>query len=446
MDHLLNILVKIFVFLSRFAPFFSKLGLLTYRRYGEEEADQRLHILLVGYTGARNTGSDVRVAETARQILERMGKDRVALSVLTLDAASMQSYFDDSVTLIQIRSIFLPGVFKACSENQAAVLCEGSTLKSQFANALTFYLCEAAGIMKTQHKPCIAYGSEAGEMDAFLEKTAQKLCRETYFITRSQHSLDRIHDLGLSGQLGTDTAWNFDSEAYTDWAVAQLKRDGWDGHTPLLGIAPINPFWWPVKPSLFQWVRAGVTGNHTRQFQLWYFFSWSRQREYQFDRYLDAIADSVNAYTLCHDCQVVILGMERLDADACRQLGARLDKPSFTILSANHDGHRMAAILRQLSLLITSRYHAQVLSMAKSVPSVAISMDERLDNLMQEMGLDAHQLLSADDPELSSKLASALTYVTDHQAAIKESMDAQRRKDQQQLDRMGDFLSNWLES
>ncbi len=446
MDRLLNIFVRIMIGLSRFAPFFARFGLVKYVGADEAAADGRLHILLVGYNGARNTGSDVRVAEIARQLKERLGSEHVAICVMTLDEESLRCYFDEDVRLIQVSSIFLWDVFKACCENQAAILCEGSTLKSKFANALTLYSCEAAGIMKNQHKPCIAYGSEADEMDEFLARTIKKVCTDTYFIARTRDSLDRIRGLGLRGRLGTDTAWEFDSSGSADWAIRQLKAAGWDGEAPLLGVAPINPFRWPVRPSLLKWLRAGITGDHALQFRLWYFFSWSKSRRHQYAAYLDAIAAAVNDYAAAHPCRVVILGMEELDSDACKKLKERLNVPAMTILSANHNGYEMAAVLRQLSMLITSRYHAKVLSMEAGVPCVAVSMDERLDNLMQEMGMDHDQLLKADDSDLAAKLMAALTYVDTHQEEIRKRLGQQYAGYCKTFDEMGDFLIWWLRS
>ncbi len=446
MDHLINILVRIIAFLSRFAPLLSKIGFIKYRSFQDPGKDHKLHILLVGYNGARNTGSDVRVAEIARQLKEGLGEDHVEISVMTMDEETMRCYFDPDVHLIHCKSIFFLDLFKACCACQAAILCEGSTLKSKFANALTLYLCEAAGIMQNQHKPCIAYGSEADEMDPFLERTVKKLCRNTYFIARTECSLDLIRRLGLHGRLGTDAAWEFDSSAYTGWAVDELKKSGWDGSSPLLGIAPINPFWWPVKPSVMKWIRAGITGDHSLQFRLWYFFSWSKQRKLQYELYLDAIACAVNEFTTEHDCHVVILGMEELDTDACHRLKAKLAQPASVFLSADHNGYEMTAILRQLTLLVTSRYHAEVLSMEAEVPCIAVSMDERLDNLMRDMGMDQYQLLHADDPDLASELTLALAYVQSHQEQIREEISPHLTRYQHTLDRMGDFLVKWLEA
>ncbi len=444
MDYLISILVRAFVFLSRFAPVLSRLGLLEYKDIGDAENESKLHILLAGYNGAGNTGADVRAAEIVRQLQERLGKGKVQVSVMTLSEENLRGCFDSDTRLIHFSPIFFVDIFKACCANQAVILCEGSTLKSKFANALSLYFCEAAGIMKNQHKPCIAYGSEAGEMDAFLERTVRKLCSDTYFIARTQNSLDRIYQLGLRGHLGTDAAWKFDSSASSQWAAEQLRQSGWDGVSPLLGIAPINPFWWPVKPSIVKWIRAKITGDHSLQFQLWYFFSWSKRRKQLFDHYLDAIASSVKRFAAQHPCHVVILGMEHLDADACRKLQEKLSMPVSTFLSSDHDCREITAVLRQLSMLVTSRYHAEVLSMDAQVPAIAISMDERLDNLMQEMNLCEHQLLHADDRELTLDLMRAMDYVYSHLQQIKDKTGCQLVRYQGALDEMGDFLISWL--
>ncbi|MCD7826842.1 MAG: polysaccharide pyruvyl transferase family protein [Clostridiaceae bacterium] len=408
--------------------------------------EPKLRILLVGYNGARNTGADVRVAEIVKQLQKYLGKEEAQISVMTLNEENIRCYFDSGIKLVPLSPIFFVDVFRACCANHAVILCEGSTLKSKFANALTLYFCEAAGIMKNQHKPCIAYGSEAGKMDVFLERTVKRLCSDTYFIARTQNSLDQIQRLRLKGHLGTDAAWKFDSASHAGWAVTQLRQSGWDGISPLLGIAPINPFWWPVKPSLVKWLKAKLTGAHSLQFQLWYFFSWSKRREQQFEDYLDAIAHSVNEFAAKHSCHVVILGMERLDADACSKLSGKLANPASVFLSSDHDGYEMAAILRQMSTLITSRYHAQVLSMDARVPSVAISMDERLDNIMQELDLSQYQLLHADDTELASELKIALDYILFHQEQIKDKIGCQLASYQNTLNEMGDFLISWLHS
>ena len=256
MDWILSVLVRLIAAFARL-----RIGSCGARKPGE-----RLKLLLVGYNGARNTGSDVRVAALARQIKEVFGPENVRITVMTLDRAALEGYFDEDVTLRQFSSIFLWDLYRACSESDAAILCEGSTLKSTFANALTLFMCEAAGIMSAQGKPCVAYGSEVGRMDPYIRRTVRRLCRDTYFITRTENALGALRALGLAGHAGTDTAWTYDGAIGADEARALLTRQGWDGRKPLLGVAVIDPFCWPVRASLGKWVRAGVTGRRDGQY------------------------------------------------------------------------------------------------------------------------------------------------------------------------------------
>ena len=152
MDRLLCLLIHGMVSLSNLSRLLSRLGIGT---YDEWSGGKPLRILLAGYNGARNTGSDVRVAAIARQLNELFGKETVRISVLTLDPDTLEGYFDSNVTLLPFSSLFPFDLFRACSSHHAAVLCEGSTLKSTFANALTLFLCETAGILSALGKPCI---------------------------------------------------------------------------------------------------------------------------------------------------------------------------------------------------------------------------------------------------------------------------------------------------
>ena len=78
------------------------------------------------------------------------------------------------------------------------------------------------------------------------------------------------------------------------------------------------------------------------------------------------------------------------------------------LLSGNCSADLMSGVLQRLSYLVTSRYHASVLSMRKGCPIVAVSMDERLDGIMKELSLDADYLYSIDDPQPGSHIAASL--------------------------------------
>lgn len=465
MDHILCFLICVITAVSRLAKpvsclekVFSKLLPGICRDlpviYDEWTPGKPRKILLVGYNGARNTGSDVRTAAIARQLKALFGPDEIRITVMTMDPGTMEGYFDDDVQLLTFSSLFPLDVLRACSTHHAAVLCEGSTLKSTFANALTLFHCEAAGIMAAQRKPCIGYGSEIGAMDPFLDRVVRKLCRHTCFITRTEDSLKALKQLGLKGHAGTDAAWFYDGAVSAAEADRLLMGQGWDGKKPLLGIAVIDPFCWPVRPSLLRWLkgtlRKAVSGQQDRQKSLpgqydrWYFFSDSPKRREAFRHYLREIAAGVNDFMKDHDCFPVVIGMERLDAEACRSLRAQLNCPGAMFLSGEHPAGEMTGMLRRLSVLVTSRYHAAVLSMENGCPLVAVSMDERLDSLMKELSMEGRCLFHTADRDLGRKICKALEEAYDEKEEIRERIFLQVRRNRDEMTRMGILLRRYL--
>ena len=441
MDRILCLLIYFITVISRFSNFFARLGIGSYEEW---KPGQKLKILLVGYNGARNTGSDVRVVTIAQQIRNLFGKDYVQITVMTLDAKSLEGYFDEDVVLLPFSSFFPWHVYRACSCHHAAILCEGSTLKSTFANALTLFMCEAAGIMSVQGKPCIAYGSEIGYMEPFLEKAVIRLCKNTYFITRTQGSLAALKRLGLQGHAGTDTAWLYDRAIKAEEADQILLQQGWDGKKPLLGIATINPFCWPVRASLWKWIKGICRGDLSEQYDKWYFFSDSPSRRKAYKRYIQATACAVGSFLRKYDYFPVLIGMERLDEKPCRALMKRLSCPGAMFLSGDYSADIMTGILRRLSSLVTSRYHAAVLSMENGCPFVAISMDERLDGIMQELSLDQKYLLHVTDHDLGKKLCSALSDACSDQETIHRHIQSQLVRYRDKMTGMGVFLKQYL--
>lgn len=408
------------------------------------EPGDKIRILLAGYNGARNTGSDVRVIEIARQVKELFGEDKVHITVMTLDPEVMEGYFDEDVEMYHFSTLFPVALYKACSSHHAAILVEGSTLKSTFANGLTLFLCEAAGVMGAQRKPCIAYGSEVGKMEPFIARAASKLCKRTYFITRTKASLAELKKLKLNGHAGTDAAWSYDRGISAEQAAQLLRDQGWDGRKELLGIAVIDPFCWPVRASLLKWIRGSITGDLSGQYDKWYFYSDSAPRREAFERYISGIADGINAFISRKDCFPVLIGMERLDAKACDALKDRLKAQAAVFLSGDNSADIMTGILRKLSYLVTSRYHAAVLSMEGGCPVVAVSMDERLDNLMQELALDDKYLLHTDDDDLGDRIYSALEEADQNRDNIKDRITGQSANYKQVLADMGRFMKEYI--
>lgn len=441
MDRILAYIVRLIVWLSGFSKPLSHLGLC---RYDEWQKGKKLKILLVGYNGARNTGADARVVALTQQLEQVFGADQAELTVMTLNTGNVGGYFSERIHLYKFTTIFFFPLLRAASEAHVAVLCEGSTLTRTFADALCVFYCQAAGIMRRQGKPCIAYGSDVGRVDGWLARLSHDMMSDTYFMVRTEASLRNLKSLGLSGHVGTDTAWTFQATEGEAWAHRQLLSDGWDGAKPLLGVAVINPFCWPVRPSLWRWLKSAVTGDHTQQYDKMYFFSTSEERSQKYQHYLKEMAAAVNRYQQEHDAFVVVLGMEKLDTEACRAIEKKLCGSHALYTSLNCNVYQMTGLLRQLSVLVTSRYHAAVLSMEARFPIVAVSFDGRLDGVIREAELDGDYLHHVDDPQLGEHIVASLRKTDEQRDQIAEVIGRHLATYKDKNHGMTRFFTTWL--
>lgn len=173
-------------------------------------------------------------------------------------------------------------------------------------------------------------------------------------------------------------------------------------------------------------------------------FSGSPERTQAYERYIDAIAQAVNRFLREEDAFPVLIGMERLDARACRDLSKKLDVPCGVFLSEQEKADVISGVLRTLSWLVTSRYHAAVLSMAGAVPITAVSMDERLDGLLGELGLDAQHLHHVSDSGLSEAVYRSLCTSERRRGEIEQTIQRAYAAYREKLNHMGQFLWQYL--
>jgi len=409
-EKLMAAIVKFMIFISK------------YYKYENWQPGKKLKILLIGYNGKRNTGADVRVVSIVKQLYHIFGEDNIQIGIITFNKKQSEVYYKPPAKLEQISTIFFWGLLKKCSEYHVGVLSEGACLKSKFSNALLSIFIECSGILKRQNKCCIGYGCEAGDIDKYFYDLTKKICKDTYFIARNQNSLDIMKKMKLKSEFGTDTAWIFPSEN-EKWVIKELKeKTNWDGKKKIIGVAVINPYWWPVKPSILKWIGSGFGIQKKYQYEHFYFYSNSKQLRNQYRIYLESIAEAVNNFQKEKDVHVVILGMEALDWQPNLDLQKLLDKPAYIFNSRYYDGYKITALLRKLSLLITSRYHANVLAMPAGVPTIAISMDERLYNLLGERNHLNEYYIKTDDTDLYKKLITAMNRIWENNEKVKEDI------------------------
>jgi polysaccharide pyruvyl transferase WcaK-like protein len=402
---------------------------------------EKLKLLFATYSGARNTGSDVRVEEIARQVRHVLGAERIELTVMSQTLDWTRDYFK-GCKQVHLPDVFPPFLIREVPKHHGVVACEGSSFKSKFADALTTMYIGALGLATAENKISLGYGVEAGAMNPMLQKMCRRYCKSSLIITRNPESQTVLGGLGVPTELGTDAAWTFEPLG-AEYGREALRRAGWDGATPVLVVCPINPFWWPVKPSVAKYAARVTTGAYKQShYRTIYFHKSGREVDAQYNKYIAAMSDGVEAFRKQRRVFPILVGMERLDARACQAMAERMPGvPVFT--SDAHNMYQMVSVLRCGSLMLSSRFHAIVTSMPALVPSAGVTMDERIHNLMHERGHD-NLVFKVDEEGLAEKITVALETLWRDADALREGIGQSVVRNLKLMARMGVYFERYV--
>jgi polysaccharide pyruvyl transferase WcaK-like protein len=266
----------------------------------------------------------------------------------------------------------------------------------------------------------------------------KRYCHDSLVITRNEESQEILGKLGIATELGTDTAWTFQPLG-PEYGRKALRDAGWDGSTPVLAVCPINPFWWPVKPSLGKSLAHAIGGAYaTSYYRTIYFHRSGRDVDAAYAKYLSAMASGVQRYRKTRSVFPVLVAMEMLDRDACERVAQEIGgAPIFA--SDEHNMYEMVSILRACDRMLSSRFHAIVTSMPGGVPSAGVTMDERIRNLMRQRGHE-HLMMEVDEPDLADKIVAALGALDAEAEEIREAMGRTVARNLRMMARMGVYF------
>src|SRR2546425_7918377 len=188
---------------------------------------------------------------------------------------------------------------------------------------------------------------------------------------------------------------------------------------PILVLCPIHPFVWPVRASVAKYLARVTTGAYKdSQYRTVYFFESGPEVDRKYQHYTSGFTNATKAFLQRHRVFPILVGMERLDAVACRDIAAQIPgTPVFT--SDYFDMFQLVSILRACSYMVSSRYHGIVTCMPSLVASAGVTMDERIRNLMRGGGLH-HLFLTVDDPDLEPKLLQVMETLVAEADSVRE--------------------------
>ena len=145
---------------------------------------------------------------------------------------------------------------------------------------------------------------------------------------------------------------------------------------------------------------------------------------------------------------VALICMEQLDESLAREVYKRIKHPErVRIFSSRlYNASQMTLLLRGLDLLITSRFHASVLSLESAVPQIAVGHDLRLKTLYTDLGMHKKYFFPADTTDLLTSLQSRSSELITDPQPVKELLASGHAEHLNRARRNREILKNFLDS
>jgi len=361
-------------------------------------------VLLIGYNGANNTGAEALLQADIADLRAVLGPDAL-LTVPTLDETKLRRYLREGpgLRIAPIPPVFPAAVRRLVREHDLVVLVEGSAFMDTWTRALLWYFLWAIHCAHRAGRPCLAYAVDAGRLDRLDRALVRhEADRAELIVVRSGAAADRLRDCGVTApvEATADNAFNF--QPRTDDA-GWLQRAWPEAADGAVGLAPVDFSLFPVV------VRPW--GRRADRYRWPYSFSRSPARRRASAAMAEGWAGVADRVIERHGRPVALIAMEELDERLARDIHRRMRHPGRArVLSSRElDASRMTVLLRGLDALVTSRYHAAVLSMAAAVPQIAVGHDLRLRTLYQELGLDGELFVEGGTgPEVFTAVSDRL--------------------------------------
>jgi polysaccharide pyruvyl transferase WcaK-like protein len=282
-------------------------------------------------------------------------------------------------------------------EHDILVLVEGSCYMDTWTSALLWAFLWATRCANNFKKSSIAYAVDAGHLSSFNRRLVKREASKTDLIlTRTELAAKELKEIGVKApmEVTADCAFTFK----TIKEDANILNETYpDSNLGVVGLAPIDFYLWPVIMRLW--------GKKENLYKWPYYYSRSKERIEGSEQLALKWAQEADRIIEKHNKRVALICMEELDEPLARCIKNKMNNPEMVKIfsSKDYNASQMTSILRGLDLLVTSRYHAGVLSLEAQIPQIAIGHDTRLKGFYGELGLENY-LIDYMSPEIWHKL------------------------------------------
>jgi polysaccharide pyruvyl transferase WcaK-like protein len=397
-------------------------------------------VLLAGYNGANNTGSEARLISIIEDVRRILGPD-VHITVPTLNEANLRRYLkeDDFLKIAPISSIFFLDIRRLVKEHDVLLLVEGSCYMDTWTSALLWAFLWATRCAHNFKKPSLAYAVDVGHLSSFNRRLVKREASKTDLIlTRTKSAAEELEKMGVTAPIDVtaDCAFTFSVEEKDK----NILKENWTAlYSGVVGLAPVDFYLWPVvmrpwgkKENLYKWPyyysrsKDGIKGSEELA------LNWAKE------------ADRINEK---HDKMVALICMEELDEPLARSVKNKMKNPEMAKIfsSREYNASQMTSILRSLELLVTSRYHAGVLSLEAQIPQIAIGHDTRLKGFYGELGLENY-ILDYMASEIWNKLSQKVDELLESHEIQQEKLENGFNEHLSRASKNPEILKNFLQN
>jgi polysaccharide pyruvyl transferase WcaK-like protein len=363
-------------------------------------------VLLVGYSGANNTGAEALLLADIEDMRAVFGPE-VRITIPTINPPNLRRYVREGpdVRIAYMPTIFFAALRRFVQENDLVALVEGSTYMDTWTSAILWAYLWTTRCAHAMGKPCLAYAVDAGEIKSSLNRrlVRTEASQTDLIIARASAAAERLRDWGVNApmEVTADNAFTF----VPDPADAGLLHQVWpEAGDRVVGLALVNFYLFPVVMRLW--------GRKEDCYKWPYYFSLPPDERRASQALAASYAALADHLVREHGVSVALICMEELDERIAHKVHARMacaDRARI-FSSRDYNASQMTSLLRSLNALVTCRYHACVLSMAAQVPQIAVGHDLRLKSIYAELGLP-DLFVDARQPDRDAQLVAALDRV-----------------------------------
>lgn len=352
------------------------------------KAKDKLRVACFGYNGVNNTGSEAKLLTTLHTIKEVMGDSIGELAVLSIDAENQKRYLKDypEVRIVEIGpwilfknpKLFLEGGW------DLFFLSEGSTFIDHFSSLFLYMFCGAARLEKMRGRKVVAYANDCGHLQPknrnMLKRTLNKI---DLVMLRNPDAAARMREYGVTNEIHVtaDGAYEYPlpPKEYRQRVIEKIGLQ--PDKRPVIGIAPKEFFWWPIgfKP----W------GPKEDLYMYPFYHLWPKGGKESSQKYVEQSARHADWCVENYDADVALISMEHMDYPPCKRIHDAMKNKdhAFIVASDDYIVDDIISLLAELKALITTRYHAVVLSSCSAIPMISVSSDTRCEAVFRELDI-----------------------------------------------------------